>query len=123
MVFQEDERLKAVEKYVFENIYKDKRHRDWGFVGSISFDGGDQVLYKFNVAPWDIVRGIFIIFEIHVLVDRHGQVLDKAVYDNRQKKIEPPVLTERIVDVYLKRQADRDMRQNFVNRNVIIRSM
>lgn len=123
MAFQVDERVRAVEKYIFENIYKDKRHRDWGFVGTTSFDGGDQVLYRFHVAPWDVVRGIFVIFEICVLVDRNGQVLGKAVYDNRQQKLEPPILTERIVDEYLKRQADRDVRQNFANQNVIIRSM
>jgi len=44
------------------------------------------------------------------------------VYDYRQKKLEPPLLTTRIIDEYLKQQADRDMRKNFVNPHVIIRS-
>lgn len=116
------DQLKVVEKYVRENIYKDKRFCDWVQAGTTSFDGGNQVLYKFHIAPWDLVREIFAVFEVTVLVDAENRVLDKAVYDNKGKKLEPPVVTDRVVDAYLKRQSDRDLRNNFVNEHVIIRS-
>lgn len=119
---QKPKQQEAVEKYIKENIYKDKRYADWALAGTMPFDGGKQVLYKFHIAPWDIVRSMFVVFEVDVLIDSEGRVLDKAVYDHRMKKLDPPLVTDRIVDTYLKQQSDRDMRQKFVNEHVIITS-
>ena len=114
---------KLVEKYLFEHIWKDKkgRRRESGLTGTSTFTdqkGAIQTLYRYSIAPWDTVRNAYIIFTVNILVDAQDQILDRAVYDARGDKIEPPIVTEAVVDAYLKRTSDYDTRKNNLNPNV-----
>lgn len=118
---QDTEQAKLVEKYVRENIYSESRWRvDMALMGTRTYNGGEQVLYSFKVAPWDIARDAYAIFEINVLIDRQNRILSTGIYDERGKKLE--VLTSRIVDEYLERKASRDLRVMPQRPPIVIRS-
>jgi hypothetical protein len=115
------EQARLVESYVRENIYPDmKRRTDFALMGTRTYNGGEQVLYSFRAAPWDMARSAYTIFEITVLIDRQNRILGTGIYDDRGKKLE--VLTSRIVDEYLERKASRDLRIAPERPPIVIRS-
>ena len=114
---------KLVEKYLFKHIWKDKkgRRKEFGLIGTSTFkekNGAAQTLYRYSVAPWDTVREAYIIFTVNILVDANDTILDKAVYDGRGEKLEPPIVTEKVIDAHLKRTSSYDTRRNNLNPNV-----
>ncbi len=115
------EQAKLVEKYARENVYPQmKRRSDWALMGTRTYSGGEQVLYSFRVAPWDISRDAYTIFEITVLIDRQNRILGTGIYDERGKKLE--VLTSRIIEQYLEQKASRDLRVAPERPPIVIRS-
>lgn len=115
----DSEQAKVVEAYVRENIYTDKRTADFALMGTTNYDSGDQILYSFKIAPWDIMRNAHTLFTVNVLIDRQNRILSTGIYDEYGKKID--ALTSRIIDLYLERKASRDLRLLPANPIVIIR--